>query len=91
MKVAELDAQYAKFPDIQRNEVRKFVQWIQVQKHIPDLSEEEALHFFHACNYSMEISKQVLDINLTCRTHVKEFFANLDVASADLKNAMSVL
>ncbi|XP_037954883.1 alpha-tocopherol transfer protein-like [Teleopsis dalmanni] len=91
MNAAELSAQYNNFPDIQRSEVKKFVEWIRAQPHMQNLSEAEALHFFHACHYSMENAKQVIDTNLTVRTHCEEFFSNLDIERPELKRAMNTV
>ncbi|XP_033245245.1 alpha-tocopherol transfer protein-like [Drosophila miranda] len=92
MKEADLEEQYARFPKIKRLEVQKFVEWIHVQPHISkQFSEGEALHFFHACRYSMEVAKQVLDINLTARTHLDEFFVNLDSERPELRRAMKTI
>ncbi|XP_054725646.1 alpha-tocopherol transfer protein-like [Anastrepha obliqua] len=88
MKPADLTEQYARFPEISRAEIQKLVNWIQSQPHMHNLSEEEALHFFHACKNSMEVAKQVLDTNLTVRTHCDEFFANLDCERPELQRAM---
>lgn len=88
MKLADLNEQYARFPDISRDEMRKFVNWIHAQPHMQNLSEEEALHFFHASMNSMEMAKQVLDTNLTVRTHCDDFFTNLDCERSELQRAM---
>ncbi|XP_017469113.1 PREDICTED: alpha-tocopherol transfer protein-like [Rhagoletis zephyria] len=88
MKPADLNEQYARFPEISRDEMQKFVNWIRAQPHMQNLLEEEALHFFHACKNSMEMSKQVLDTNLTVRTHCDDFFANLDCERPELQRAM---
>ncbi|EDW81525.1 uncharacterized protein Dwil_GK10975 [Drosophila willistoni] len=92
MKEADLEKQYAQFPEIKRSEVQKFVDWIHVQPHISaHFSEAEALHFFYACRYSMEVAKQVLDINLTARTHLDEFFVNLDCERTEIRKAMKTV
>ncbi|XP_017855598.1 PREDICTED: alpha-tocopherol transfer protein-like [Drosophila arizonae] len=92
MKLADLDEQYKRFPQIKREEMRKFVDWIHAQPHFsPHFSEGEALHFFHACKYSMEMAKQVLETNLTARTHLDDFFVNLDIESNQLKRAMKTV
>ncbi|KAH8383350.1 hypothetical protein KR009_008065 [Drosophila setifemur] len=92
MKEADLEEQYARFPEIKRAEVQKFVNWIHAQPHISDrFSEGEALHFFHACRSSMEVAKQVLDINLTARTHLDEFFVNLDCERSETRRAMKTV
>ena len=92
MKEAALEPQYARFPEISRDEMQKFMQWIRTQPHIAsDFSEAEALHFFYACRLSMEMSKQVLDCNLTARTHIDEFFCNLDCEKSEIKRAMKTV
>lgn len=92
MKEADLEAQYARFPEIKRAEVQKFLDWIHAQPHISDhFSEGEALHFFYACRYSMEMAKQVLDTNLTARTHLDDFFVHLDIESNELRRAMKTV
>ncbi|XP_064552531.1 clavesin-2 [Drosophila montana] len=92
MKLADLDEQYARFTQIKREEMQKFVDWIHAQPHISaHFSEGEALHFFHACRCSMEMAKQVLDTNLTARTHLDDFFVNLDIESNELKRAMKTV
>ncbi|KAH8357436.1 hypothetical protein KR084_006783 [Drosophila pseudotakahashii] len=89
MKEANLEDQYESFPEIRRSEVVKFLDWIHAQPHISDrFSEGEALHFFHACRNSMEVAKQVLDTNLTARTHLEEFFVNLDCERPEIRRAM---
>ncbi|XP_039948242.1 alpha-tocopherol transfer protein-like isoform X1 [Bactrocera tryoni] len=88
MKPANLNEQYARFPEISREEMKKFVNWIHAQPHMQNLSEEEALHFFHASMNSMEMAKQVLDTNLTVRTHCDDFFTNLDCERSELQRAM---
>ncbi|KAH8232164.1 hypothetical protein KR032_001145 [Drosophila birchii] len=92
MREANLEDQYQRFPAIKRSEVQKFVDWIHAQPHISDrFSEGEALHFFHACRYSMEVAKQVLDTNLTARTHLDEFFVNLDSERPEIRRAMKTV
>lgn len=92
MKEADLEAQYARFPEIKRAEVQKFLDWIHAQPHISaHFSEGEALHFFYACKYSMEQAKQVLDTNLTARTHLDDFFVHLDIESNELRRAMKTV
>ncbi|KAM7363670.1 alpha-tocopherol transfer protein-like [Cochliomyia hominivorax] len=91
LKYYDLEESYSRFPEIKREEVLKLQQWIQAQPHMPNMSEHWALYFYFACQCSMEYSKQVIDINLTCRTHVEEFFQNLDIERVELKRAMKTI
>lgn len=87
----DLQESYSRFPEIKREDVLKIQQWVQAQQHMPNLSEHEILLFFFACQYSTEYTKQVIDTNLTCRTHVEEFFRNLDVEHPDFKRVMKTM
>ncbi|KAL9896384.1 alpha-tocopherol transfer protein-like isoform 1-T4 [Glossina fuscipes fuscipes] len=82
--------QYVRFPKIERREVQKILEWIRAQPHMPNLSEGEILIFYIACQCSSEMTKQVIDTNLTCHTHVDEFFNNLDPEYAAMERAMRV-
>lgn len=81
----KLEEQYAHYPEIQPAEIEKLVQWIHAQPHMPKLTAQEVMLFFYACKCSTEYTKQIIDTYLTCRTHVEDFFGNLDVDRPELK------
>ncbi|XP_005191547.1 retinaldehyde-binding protein 1-like [Musca domestica] len=86
-----LDEQYRRFPTINRNEVRKILEWINAQPHLPQLSEQEVLLFYQACKHQVEYTKQVIDDSFTFRTHNEDFFGNVDTDSPQMLQAMETV
>ncbi|XP_013102470.2 alpha-tocopherol transfer protein-like [Stomoxys calcitrans] len=87
----DLEQEYAKHPHIEREEVQKLHQWLRAQPHMPELWEHEVLIFYHACQYQMEYSKQVIEDYYTFRTQTEEFFDNLDINSAQMVQAQKTV
>uniref|UniRef100_A0A1B0GB51 CRAL-TRIO domain-containing protein n=1 Tax=Glossina morsitans morsitans TaxID=37546 RepID=A0A1B0GB51_GLOMM len=86
----DLAEQYARFPKVKVEDVQKIVAWVHDQPHMPNLSEAEVLLFYFACKCSTEVTKQVIDKNLTCHTHIEELFSNLNVQSPQIQRAINV-
>uniref|UniRef100_A0A1A9X1J5 CRAL-TRIO domain-containing protein n=1 Tax=Glossina brevipalpis TaxID=37001 RepID=A0A1A9X1J5_9MUSC len=86
----DLAEQYKRFPKVKVEDVQKIVAWVHVQPHMPNLSEAEVLLFYFACKCSTEITKQVIDKNLTCHTHIEELFSNLNVKSPQLQQIINL-
>lgn len=91
MDLANTEEQYRRFPEMDRNDVLKLQQWMQQQPHMPNFSELDVIFFFHACNYSMELTKRTIETYLSVRTHCPEFFHDLDVERTELKRTMSTV
>ncbi|KAL9895846.1 alpha-tocopherol transfer protein-like isoform 1-T3 [Glossina fuscipes fuscipes] len=86
----DLTEQYARFPKVKVEDVQKIVAWVHDQPHMPNLSEAEVLLFYFACKCSTEVTKQVIDKNLTCHTHIEELFSNLNVQSQEIQRIINV-
>jgi len=91
IKEASVDEQYKKFPQLDRNEVLKLKEWYEMQPHLPNITELEAIIFLHACYYSIERAKICMDTYHTTRTLCPEFFSNRDVNGADIAAQMKVM
>ncbi|XP_037892763.1 alpha-tocopherol transfer protein-like [Glossina fuscipes] len=86
----DLTEQYARFPKVKVEDVQKIVAWVHNQPHMPNLSEAEVLLFYFACKCSTEVTKQVIDKNLTWHTHVEELFSDLNVQSPQFQRAINI-
>ncbi|XP_004922758.1 alpha-tocopherol transfer protein-like [Bombyx mori] len=75
VKAITLEDEYKKKTGITPEDVRKMRQWLQTQPHLPrdHLTDLDLILVYHCCHRSMEVSKQVLDLNCTLRT----LFTNL--------------
>ncbi|XP_061401191.1 uncharacterized protein LOC133336940 [Musca vetustissima] len=87
----DLEEQYRRFPTIKRDEVQKLLEWLNGQPHLPQLTEQEVLLFYQACNHQMEYTKQVIDDSFTFRTHNEDFFGNVDTDSPQMLQAMETV
>lgn len=91
MALASVQEQYRRFPEMDKSDVLKLQEWVQQQPHMPNLSELDVILFFHACKYSIEMTKRTIETNLSVRTHCPEFFHDLDIDRTELKRAMSTV
>ncbi|XP_055622789.1 uncharacterized protein LOC129766292 [Toxorhynchites rutilus septentrionalis] len=91
LQIADVENEYTKFPELKREDVQKIREWMEKQPHLPKISDLEIVLFLHS-NYSrIEPTKQTIDANYTCRTHVPEFFAKWDYLSSEFKTIMDLV
>ncbi|XP_055590423.1 uncharacterized protein LOC129742540 [Uranotaenia lowii] len=88
---ADVENEYKKFPELKREDVQKLREWMVKQPHLPKITELELILFLHSNYHRMEATKNTLDANYTCRTHVPELFANWDIIGTELKNTMDLV
>ncbi|KAF9810682.1 hypothetical protein SFRURICE_021135 [Spodoptera frugiperda] len=71
-----IEEEYKKNPDISPEDIQKLRDWLKTQPHLPGqyLTDVDLLIVYHCCQKSMEVSKQVLDLHYTLRTHFAPFF-----------------
>ncbi|XP_055378569.1 alpha-tocopherol transfer protein-like isoform X1 [Condylostylus longicornis] len=89
MKLFPIEEEFKKNPDLNPDELKKLMEWINQQPHLPEIADLEASLFLHSCYYSIELAKQTIDTFVTMRTHVPEFFHRLDLSSDEMKLAMN--
>lgn len=66
--------------------------WLRHQPHLPQDQDDELLErFLVGCKYSLERTKNVLDMYYTVRGAVPEFFANRDPAGPDVRRSAEVV
>ncbi|XP_045454365.1 clavesin-2-like [Melitaea cinxia] len=70
--------EYEKNPDISPEDIRKLREWLKTQPHLPEkyITELDLILLFFCCEKSAEVSKQVLDLHYTLRTHLTTWFLN---------------
>ncbi|KAE9526635.1 hypothetical protein AGLY_013283 [Aphis glycines] len=86
------DEEYAKNPEISKENIDNLRKWIATQPHLPqNIPEEMLILFYHSCYLNMEETKTCIEIYYTLKTETPEFFANRDVTRPELINALNIL
>lgn len=78
MKIAPVDEEYKKNKNLKPEDVKSLINWLEMQPHLPKISELQTILFLHSVFYSNESAKNVIDTYYTCRTHCPEFFDKRD-------------
>lgn len=70
VKQIPLEQEYAKKTGVTPEDVAKLRAWLTTQPHLPGdlISDLDLVLAYHCCERSAEVSKQVLDLNLTLKT-----------------------
>uniref|UniRef100_A0A1B0FV50 Putative phosphatidylinositol transfer protein sec14 n=1 Tax=Lutzomyia longipalpis TaxID=7200 RepID=A0A1B0FV50_LUTLO len=91
MKFISPEKEYAKNPDLKREDVRNILEWLCRQPHLPNITESEAIFSLHACYHSIEQTKKTIDNYYTIRTHTVDLFRNRDVCSKEMLDISNVM
>ncbi|XP_045453970.1 uncharacterized protein LOC123663324 [Melitaea cinxia] len=73
-----VEKEYEKNSDISPEDIRKLREWLKTQPHMPEeyITDLDLILLFFCCEKSAEVSKQVLDLHYTLRTHINAWFLN---------------
>ncbi|KAJ0172871.1 hypothetical protein K1T71_011047 [Dendrolimus kikuchii] len=80
-KPITLEAEYKKKTGITPDDIKKLRTWLSTQPHLPanDITDLDLILTFHCCDKSAEVTKQVLDLNLTLKTLFTNLFKDRHV------------
>ncbi|XP_043266909.1 alpha-tocopherol transfer protein-like [Venturia canescens] len=73
-----LEEEFKKNAELKESDIRMLREWCSKQPHLPKIPDTKLALFLHSNYYRIEPTKSTIDTYYTVRTHVPEFFANLD-------------
>ncbi|BES94785.1 transfer protein [Nesidiocoris tenuis] len=82
------EEEYRRCPEIKKSEVAMIQDWLAKQPHLPEISENHIIVYLRACKFSLEKTKEAIDLNFTIRTRYPDFFSarRLDKIPLTVKN-----
>ncbi|KAF6211103.1 hypothetical protein GE061_014217 [Apolygus lucorum] len=70
------EGEYARCSEVKKSEVNMIQDWLSKQPHLPAMSENHIIVYLRACKFSLEKTKEAIDLNFTIRTRYSDFFGN---------------
>uniref|UniRef100_A0A0A9XH45 Alpha-tocopherol transfer protein n=2 Tax=Lygus hesperus TaxID=30085 RepID=A0A0A9XH45_LYGHE len=82
------EEEYARCPEVKKTEVNMIQDWLAKQPHLPTMSENHIIVYLRACKFSLEKTKEAIDLNFTIRTRYPDFFSDrrLETMTKTVKN-----
>ncbi|BET00529.1 CRAL/TRIO domain [Nesidiocoris tenuis] len=90
-KAVTAEQEYAKNPDLKKEDIEKLQEWAATKNHLPKISEEQMILFYHSCYWDMEATKSCIDVYYTTRASTPEFFRNRDLSLPNLQQGIECL
>ncbi|XP_026748247.2 uncharacterized protein LOC113509143 [Galleria mellonella] len=72
--------EFNKIPHLKPEDIETIRNWLKTQPHLPNqqVTDLDIVLAYHCCEYNMELTKQVIDLNYTLRT-MFSFYSNRDI------------
>ncbi|XP_047023637.1 alpha-tocopherol transfer protein-like [Helicoverpa zea] len=65
-----VDKEYEKLNNVKQEDVRKLIEWLSEQAHLPHqhITELDVILAYHSCACDVDVTKRVIDVNYTLKT-----------------------
>ncbi|XP_014244485.1 clavesin-2-like [Cimex lectularius] len=84
-----LEEEFKRNKELKQDDLTLIKDWMSKTPHLPKLIDVQIVLFLRACNFSLERTKEVIDLNYTMRTRLPEMFADRDLKRDWLQKAMA--
>uniref|UniRef100_T1HKZ1 CRAL-TRIO domain-containing protein n=2 Tax=Rhodnius prolixus TaxID=13249 RepID=T1HKZ1_RHOPR len=85
------EEEYKRNKKLKSSDVALIQEWLKKQPHLPKLNDNQVIMFLTACEYSLEQTKETIDLNYTMRTKLPELFAQRDLKRKALQISMEYM
>ncbi|KAL5241687.1 hypothetical protein ACI65C_009097 [Semiaphis heraclei] len=85
MNFFNIPDEFKKNPELNEEDLNHLREWISKQPHLPTITDELLVLFFHSCFYRLEPTKVTIESYFTLRTHSPELFTKRDT---DVKSVL---
>lgn len=71
---SNIDNLYKRISDLKKEDIKKLIEWLQKQPHMPHIPEYYLTFYLQSCCFSVEQTKIALDNSVTIKTLCSEIF-----------------